>query len=168
MLRGKASYTRRMLIDPWKFRGWKQVEVYEKLIYKTRAIKLDTLCHSGRHGRGVWKKSGRKSGRVAACSSIFQQGRVLPGTGLGCGEALLGSKSTQPSSALWENLAASASLLLEDQSCIQGLATGTIDRMFRSGTLMLSPWGGEVSGTSYHISGLISSPKNDEARQHGP
>ena len=91
------------------------------------------VCHSGRHGRGVWKESGREPGRVAACSSICQQGRVLPGTGLGFGEALLGSKSTQPRSAFWENLAAPASLLLEDQSCIQGLATGTIERMLRSG-----------------------------------
>ena len=80
----------------------------------------------------------------------------------------MGSKSTQPTSALWEDLAAPASLL-EDQSCIQGLATGTIDRMLRSGTLVLSPWGGEGSGTLHHISGLlISSPKSDEARQHGP
>lgn len=36
-------------------------------------------------------------------------------------------------------------------------------------TLMLSPWGGKGSGTSNHISGLlISSPKSDEAGQHGP
>ena len=78
---------------------------------------------------------------------------------MGCGEALLGSKSTQPASALWEDLAAPASLL-EDQSCIQGLATGTTDGMLRSGSLVLSPWGGEGSGTSQHTSGLlISSPK---------
>lgn len=92
-----------------------------------------SVCHSGTHGRGVWKESGRESGRVAACSSICQQGRVLPGTGLEFGEALLGSKSTQPRSAFCENLAAPASLLPEDQSCIQGLATGTTERMLRSG-----------------------------------
>lgn len=51
-----------MLIDPWKFRGWKQVEVYKKLIYKTRAIKLDILCHSGRQGRGLWKRVGGSQG----------------------------------------------------------------------------------------------------------
>ena len=44
MVRGKASCSRSMLIDPWKFRGWKQVEVYKKLIYKTRAIKQGTVC----------------------------------------------------------------------------------------------------------------------------
>ena len=71
--------------------------------------------------RGGWKEVGRWSGKVAECSGICQQGRVSPGTGSGCEEALLRSESTQPTSARWGSVTAAGSLLQGDRSSIQGL-----------------------------------------------
>lgn len=53
----------------------------------------------GRKGTRRWW-----SGRVTEPSSNCQQGGLFPGTGLECGEALLGAESMQLDSALWESL----------------------------------------------------------------
>lgn len=63
-----------------------------------------SLRHSGKRARG-----GRRetrwwwSGGVTEPSSNCQQGGLLPGTDLGCGEALSGAESMQPDSTLWES-----------------------------------------------------------------
>lgn len=48
----KAPSSQNMLMESWKFREWKQLVCYKKLIYKTRAIKLYRVCHSGKCGQG--------------------------------------------------------------------------------------------------------------------
>lgn len=95
-----------MLIDPWKFREQKQLECYKELIYKSKAIKLGIVCVIlANVARGGRKETRRWwSGRATEPSSNCQQEGLLPGTGVGCGEALLGAESMQPDPALWESL----------------------------------------------------------------
>lgn len=123
---GKASSPRNLLIDPWKFREQKQLECYKKLIYKTRAIKLSTVCVIlANMDRGGQKENGAWSGRVAEPSSICQQEGVLPG--LGCEEALPGAESIQPSSALWESSSCSFALFsMRSQAPSKDQATGIV------------------------------------------
>lgn len=83
---GEASSPRDVLIDPWKFKEWRpqQPQCYEKRIYKTTAVKLDTVCVIlANAAGGGWKETGRGSGMVTESPSVCQQGGVLPGTGLG-------------------------------------------------------------------------------------
>lgn len=121
-----------MLTDPWKFREWKQLECYQKTDVPDQRNKTGhTVCHSGKQGQG-WVEGGREV--VRESSRMFQyQGRVSPGTGLGCEEALLGSESIQPNSAVWGSLPALALFSRRTKAPFKDWATGTIEKVLRTG-----------------------------------
>lgn len=52
VVHGKASSSRNMLIDPWKFREWKQLECYKKHLQDQSNKTGYSLRHSGKHGQG--------------------------------------------------------------------------------------------------------------------
>lgn len=71
VVRGKASCSRNVLTDPWKFREWKQLECYKKTDLQDQRNKTGyTVCHSGKQGQG-WVEGGGEV--VRESSRTFQQ-----------------------------------------------------------------------------------------------